>query len=66
VVGVGVEMGALRGMKWQVLDGDHGLAIVLTSATTEPLVAAFLEVEAVGGEGVTKGAERTPFVVIAT
>ena len=65
VVGVGVEVGALGEMKWQVVDGDHGLAAVLTSATTEPLVAAFLEVEAVGGEGVTEGTDRTPFVVIA-
>jgi hypothetical protein len=52
-------------MKGQVVEGDHGLATVLTSATTEPLVAAFVEVEAVGGEGVTEGADRTSLVVIA-
>ena len=38
---------------------------MLTSATAEPLVATFVKVEAVGGEGVTKGADRPPFVVIA-
>jgi hypothetical protein len=65
VDGVGVEMRTLGGMKWEVFDGDHGLATVLTSATAEPLVAAFLEVEAVGGEGVTEGADGTPFVVVA-
>ena len=65
VVGVGVEMGALGGMIGQALDGDDGFASVLTSATAEPLVTVFVEVEAVGGERVTKGADRTPLVVIA-
>ena len=37
----------------------------MTDATAEPLVTVFIEVEAVGGEGVTKGADRTPSVVIA-
>jgi hypothetical protein len=65
VVGVGVEMGALGGMIGQVFDGDHGLASFLTSATAEPLMTAFVEVEAVGGEGITEGADGTPLVVIA-
>ena len=65
VVGVGVEMGAVAGKKWEVFDGDHGLLSFLTSATAEPLVTASVEVEAVGGEGVTEGADGTPFVVIA-
>jgi hypothetical protein len=65
VVGVGVEVGAFGGMLGQVFDGDHGFTSVLTSATAEPLVTAFVEVEAVGGERVTKGTDWTPFVVIA-
>ena len=65
VVGVGVEVGAFGGMIGQVFDGEHGFASVLTSASAEPLMTAFVEVEAVGGERVTKGADRTPFVIIA-
>lgn len=65
-VGVGVEMGALGGGKGQVFDRENGLRLSETSATAEPLVAMFLEVEAVGGERVAEGADRTTLVVVAT
>ena len=49
------------------MDEDDGLLRFLeTNAATEPLVAAFFEVEAVGGEGIAEGADGTTFVVIAT
>jgi hypothetical protein len=38
----------------------------LAGAIADPLVAAFVKVEAVGGEGIAKGADGTPLVVIAT
>jgi len=66
VGGIGMEMGALGGGLGQLFDVDDGLASLLANAATEPLVAVFGEVEAIGGEGVAEGADGTPFVVIAT
>ena len=41
------------------------MSVPATSVTTEPFVTMLAEVETVGGERVTKGADRTPCVVIA-
>jgi hypothetical protein len=46
------------------LDGDDGLSLIKANAATEPLVAAFFEVEAIGGEGIAEGTDRATLVVI--
>jgi hypothetical protein len=48
------------------LDGEDRPRFLETNAATEPFVATFVEVEAVGGEGVAEGADRATLVIIAT
>jgi hypothetical protein len=62
---VWAEIGALIRRIVRVLQVNGGRSAIEAGAITEPLVPLTIEVEAVGSEGVTEGADRVPFGIIA-
>jgi hypothetical protein len=62
---VWAEIRALTRRVVGVFQVNGGRSAIEAGAITEPLVPLAIEVEAVGSEGVTEGADRAPFGIVA-
>jgi hypothetical protein len=60
------EIGTLIRRARDIWQGNDRFSAVATSATTDPLVAAAVEVEAVGSEAIAEDANRSSSVIVAT
>jgi hypothetical protein len=60
------EIGTLIRRARDIWQGNDRFSAVATSATADPLVAAAIEVEAIGGETIAEDANRSSSVIVAT
>jgi hypothetical protein len=60
------EIGTLIRRARDMWQGNDRFRAVETSATTDPLVAAAVEVEAIGSEAIAEGTNRSSSVIVAT